>query len=83
MGWAAHNIEAWEELEDNAIVRWLTGLWKEHHTDVENLTDGMLLNLVQALYTETAVRTAMLDAGAWREIDESEYFDRLDSMVIR
>lgn len=78
MSWAAHNPEAYEELERNAVTRWLANQWFQVHNEPSpDVEEEFLPNLVDLLQGEQReVFDAMLKAGAALEVDESEYFDR-------
>ena len=69
MIWAAHNPEAYEELERNAAVTWLS-----RYAGVHSNTMALLVELLQ--HEEPEVFKAIMDAGAYKLVDESEYFDK-------
>jgi len=75
MGWAAHNPEAYDELERNAARRWLTGLCIETENTAPD--EDTIVGLVNTLQGEQpAVFRAIMDAGADKEVDEMEYFEK-------
>ncbi len=78
MSWAAHNPEAYEELQRNAAARWLAAQWALFHGEpAADVEEAFLPKLVEMLQAEQGdVFSAVLTAGADREVDESEYFDR-------
>ena len=74
MGWPAHNPEAWEELEESAIVKWLTRLWENSYGDTKDFDVEMLPSLVLAIREHRTLIDDILEAGAWRDIDETDHY---------
>lgn len=71
--------EEYDELMRNAAVRWLTGVYMVTFNDEANVIDDAttLPHLVEALQGDApTVFQAIMDAGAYKLIDESEYFER-------
>jgi hypothetical protein len=78
MSWAADDPEAYDEILRNAAVRWLANQWLQVHGEPSSgVVEDFLPKLVDMLQGEQReLFDAMLTAGAEREVDESEYFDR-------
>lgn len=78
MSWAAHNPEAYEELERNAAVRWLTGQWQQMYNEVpRSVEEEFLPDLVELLqFEQSKIFAAMMDAGAASLVDFSEYAEK-------
>ncbi len=74
MSWAAHNPEAWEKLERDAAGRWLTNLYVEVNN--QSPDEDTIAGIADALQGEQPdVFCAIMDAGAEKEVDESERFE--------
>ena len=84
MSWASDDPEAYSELEVNAIRKWLVLEHGKVHGDDDfvkggaEVKEGVFGRVAEVLYYEhPTVRDAILDAGASRLVDETEYFDKL------
>ncbi len=77
--------EEYEALERSAAVRWLTGIYMETFNDEADVIDDeiTLPHLVEALQAEQPkVFQAIMAAGAYALVDESEYFERIVQSIL-
>ncbi len=72
MSWAAHNPEAYEELERNAAAEWLGRFI--HADDHKNTLEILVEELQEA---EPALFRHIMEAGAERLVDVGDYFGGL------
>lgn len=71
--------EEYDELLRNAAVRWLTGVYLVTFNDEADVVDDetTLPHLVEALQGDAPkVFQAIMDEGAYKLVNESEYFER-------
>ena len=78
MSWVHEHQERWDQLEVSAVARWLVRLYEGQWGGCVNDEGVIVYRISGVLFDdEPEVFRAILDKGADKLIDESEYFDGL------
>lgn len=81
MSWASHDVEGWEEVEKDAVIRYLDQVWEMMWgTDSYNeVADDFLPKMVELLFEEAPGVFANLllsKALEWLGVSEADYLER-------